>query len=231
MTCDDHECDRCPTCLAGRCCGEDVVDANLPDQGSWPGPHHAPLGELLEDGEGRLICHACGRGADALYAHLRAHRLRPDEYRAYFGLRVGEPLASERLRASRRRDTFEGERNTTPPSLTREQRSEITRNREQRLQAQRSGRHDPEQQREWARRRGARTDEERARMRHIRRREDPGHACPECGALVCTWTGRASGYSTKRTLCGERDCLRSARSRAAVVANRKRWASPSDQAQ
>lgn len=201
------------------------MDANLPVQGSWPWEHHAPLGELAEDDQGRLVCHVCGRGADALYAHVRAHRMRPDEYRALFGLRVSEPLASERLRASRRRDSFGERRNTTPPELTSEQRSEITRHREQRLQAQRSGRHDPEQQRERASQRGPRSDEERAQARAAKRGDDPGHECPECGALVCTWTGRASGYSSKRTLCGERDCLRSARSRAAVIANRKRWAS------
>lgn len=218
--CTDHPCDRCPTCLAGTCCGERVVDANLPVQGSWAGEHFAPLGELVER-DGLLQCHACEWHGHALHAHVRAHRMTPAEYRAWFGLRVSEPLASTSLR--QQRSAWTPPRAVPPPPLTTEQRSEITRQREQRLQALQSGRHDPEQQAAWARMQGPKTQEQRAHLREQRRQEDPGHECPECGALVCTWTGRASGTSTKRMLCGERECLRSARRRAAIISNRKRW--------
>lgn len=174
------------------------------------GELHAPIGKLVVDNDGRLICHVCGEAWDYLARHVRSHGMTADEYRAWFGLRSTEALASTKFRESRRTDHLVG--GGKPPTMTREQRSVLAKDREKRFGAMS----------EMARKR-AWDEQERANARKARRSFDPGHECPECGAWVCTWTGRASGQSTDRVLCGERACLSAARSRAAAVANRRRW--------
>lgn len=209
--CVDHPCDDCEICKAGGCCGDQILEANLPEQGSWPHEAFAPLGELLVDTDGRLFCHVCGETWDYLGRHIRSHKMTPDEYRAWFGLPTTIPLASESWRQGRGGNLVGG---GTPPVLTREQRSLLALDRERRFGAMSA----MARQRAW-------NDLERTNAGRAKRRFDEGHECPECGALVCSWTSRASATSTKRVLCGQRECLSAARSRAAAVANRRRWGS------
>lgn len=219
--CSDHECDECATCRAGSCCGDSVYDANLPEQGSWVGPLHAPLGELVET-DGLVQCHACEWKGHALFSHVRRHGITPEQYRAIFGLNTTTALCSASEAARRGRD-LSGHRGSAP-TLTREQRQVITSRREKRLESLKKGRYDPNQQAHYASLLDHESSEYRAAVRKGRRQFDGGHECPSCGAWVCTWTGRGSGISTQRVLCGERECTRIARSKAAAIANRRRWA-------
>lgn len=219
--CSDHECDQCETCRAGSCCGEMVYDANLPEQGSWPGKHHAPLGELVEV-DGLVQCHACSWKGHALFSHIKTHKMTSEQYKAYFGLNVTARLSSAASAKMRGRDLSDV-RSPSPPSLTREQRQTITIRREQRLQSLKQGRYDASQQRHYASLLDHSSDSYRASIRKARRKHDDGHHCPSCGAWICTWTGRASGISTQRVLCGEPECARAAKRNAAAIANRRRF--------
>lgn len=60
---------------------------------------HAPYGELLRDGDGRLCCHLCGRWFRALGAHLRVHRYTAQAYREVFGLCTSVALVAEEVSA------------------------------------------------------------------------------------------------------------------------------------
>lgn len=222
--CGDHECDNCDLCQGGECCGEQVLDRALPDQGSWHEPIHGKLGVLATSSDGQNVqCHVCGQWFASLGIHVNKHGMDAAEYRAYFGLAVTRTLDSPKRARRRRAETQPDRTGVTPPNLTSEQRAVITARREQRLETQQSGRHDPEQQRKWGAMRGEISKDERLKLSRLRRKYDPGHECPECGALICTWT-YSGGASTKRILCGESGCLSAARSRAAAIANRKRWA-------
>lgn len=97
--CAGHPCDDCERCRAGDCCGNDVGEAGLPLEGSWPHEHHAPLGVLVRSKAGHLRCHCCGEYHDDLSKHVRAHGLTADAYRAMWGLNSTTALISERLRA------------------------------------------------------------------------------------------------------------------------------------
>lgn len=137
--CDGHRCDGCPTCLSGSCCGEEVGQADLPAQGSWPGPLHAPLGELVER-DGKVLCHICGKGVVGLTRHLtHKHKgVTADKYRAYFGLACGHSLLPQH-EIDRRREQAISQRlagfiQTPPPRATSEQLSVIATKRESRIE-------------------------------------------------------------------------------------------------
>lgn len=243
--CDGHACDRCSFCEQGICCGEAVVDANLPAQGSWEGKLYAPLGELRLDGDGKLICHICGVGYDALYAHVRTHKLTPDEYRAMFGLRCQEPLASPRMQEERARnarpDTAAAARlKAYQDTFTPEQRSAWSRNREERIQSQRSSnsrrdssqqqarsltfhdrrKQDPDVDRRW---RGALIVAKRPKL-------DEGVTCKVCGAVFCVVNSRAIKQRSPRKTCGSPDCTKEIRrqAQAASAASRRKKSDEED---
>ena len=130
---------------------------------------------------------------------------------------------SERKRRARAERGLPFEPRSQAPVLTTEQHREIVAQREIRLQVLRKGRYNSGQQRAYALMQPPKTEAEKLKLRRLKRKYDPGHECPSCGVLVCTWTSRESGYSTKRTLCGEPECLRLAKQKAAAIANRKRW--------
>lgn len=60
-----------------------------------------------------------------------------------------------------------------------------------------------------------------------RRKFDPGHECPSCGAKICTWSGKHNGPGgmprNKRVLCGEPHCLSVSRYKARMKGNQTRW--------
>lgn len=77
------------------------VRARLPDGTAF----YAPMGELVRGGDGRVLCHLCGRWLQALApAHLaRSHGIKADAYREAFGLNRGTQLRSLRLVRGQRR--------------------------------------------------------------------------------------------------------------------------------
>lgn len=217
--CADHPCDRCDECLDGTCCGREVVDADLPLEGTWKGTTHVPVGRIVDTDEG-MTCHICGESFHALWAHVGIHDVSGEEYRAYFGLAVTQPLASEVFRL-RRRAASQRPNNAAgyaalqefQAGLTGEQRSLLSWHRVQRAQvrqhlasvsargvaASRASRSRPEVKKAWT-----------AKLRARRPRADSrstGVVCPECGALFCP-------LNVQRRLCGQQECLRAARSRA-----------------
>lgn len=132
--CMGHQCDRCEVCMAGGCCGEDVGDAHLPMQGSWPDPAFAPLGELVEQ-DGQVVCHICGALFTFLGRHVRvAHHLSADEYRAYFGLACRRGLCAKSLSDARSKAAKEAGLGIgmVAPTITGEQRSILAIRREAR---------------------------------------------------------------------------------------------------
>lgn len=132
--CKGHSCDRCDTCTAGGCCGEDVGDAHLPMQGSWPGKAFAPLGVLVEVND-VVICHICGEPFKFLGRHVRVtHKITVDEYRAYFGLACRRALCARSLSEARSRAAKAAGLGAgmKAPTITSEQHSVLARNREQR---------------------------------------------------------------------------------------------------
>lgn len=58
---------------------------------------HAPRGELVRDGEGRVCCHLCGRWFRGLGSHLRAHRYTAAAYRETFGLCTTAALVADEV--------------------------------------------------------------------------------------------------------------------------------------
>ncbi len=144
LCCLGHRCDHCPTCLSGACCGEEVGQADLPAQGSWPGPLFAPLGELVEI-DGKVVCHICGWKGIALTHHLwhRHKGVTADDYRAYFGLACTRSLLSEAERLRRSQAAKEqglGDRRIAERQPTPEQMSVIATNREARIEVARKRR-------------------------------------------------------------------------------------------
>lgn len=132
--CQGHSCDRCETCTAGGCCGEDVGDAHLPMQGSWPGRVFAPLGVLVEVND-VVICHICGEPFTFLGRHVRVtHKISPDEYRAYFGLACRRALCASSLSAARSRAAKAAGLGVgvATPTITSEQHSILAKQREAR---------------------------------------------------------------------------------------------------
>lgn len=225
--CADHPCDRCDECLSGICCGREVADANLPSEGSWDGPTHVPVGHIVDTDDG-MTCHICGDAFHALWAHIGVHDVTGEEYRSYFGLAVTQPLASELCRLRRRANRPSNAAGYAAlqefqAGLTGEQRSLLSWQRVQRAQvrrqlasisptgvaASRASRSRPEVKKAWT-----------AKLRARRPRADSrstGVVCPECGALFCP-------LNVQRTLCGQEECLRSARSRAGRLGRQRQLA-------
>jgi hypothetical protein len=235
--CFGHRCDRCDACERGECCGEAVVTADLPAQGSWPTPPAVPLGQMMVDLDGALVCHVCGQGFVGLYRHIAVHGLRADQYRAIFGLRSGQTLmapVNSDARAERTgqawREMPEAERKAKAarlarvrPDITPEQRSQIVYLRESRLQARGEGSfYDGEAQYARAVRfhelRAADPERDRTwRGRLIvarRRRLDDGVLCSVCGALFCVVNARAIKQRSPRKSCGSEECRREVKRRA-----------------
>lgn len=132
--CKGHRCDGCETCVAGGCCGDDVGDAHLPMQGSWPTPAFAPIGVLVEVND-LVVCHICGELFTFLGRHVRVtHKISTDEYRSYFGLACRRALCSSSLSQARSRAAKAAGLGVgmTPPTITSEQHSVLARRREQR---------------------------------------------------------------------------------------------------
>lgn len=219
-----HPCDRCERCMAGECCGDGVRTAHLPAQGTWQGVVYAPLGVLVTNEAGELVCHICGWEGHALSHHVAAHGVSADEYRAYFGLCTTQGLTSPALHAKFVEAGHRGAANGDAlarwnAEATPEQRSLVVWNRERR--AQRRKDYASESQMLKAVRRAevmradpARRDTMAMRARLAKRTEDAGSQCPECGVLFCTWTSR-HGRPNRATTCLTEECIRSARSRAA----------------
>lgn len=65
---------------------------------------HGRYGMLDRDGDGRVVCHECGRALELLATHVRVHGLTAGEYRERHGLSPGLALVGdttrERMRAA-----------------------------------------------------------------------------------------------------------------------------------
>jgi hypothetical protein len=65
---------------------------------------HAPLGEMLCDGDDRVCCHLCGRWMKAVGGtHLRWHAWAIDDYREAFQLGQQTPTCAAEVTDSLRR--------------------------------------------------------------------------------------------------------------------------------
>lgn len=134
--CAGHPCDDCDRCKAGDCCGNDVGEAGLPLEGTWPYEHFGVVG-VLRIIKSRLQCHCCGELFENLARHVIAHNLTVDSYKALWGLNSTQPLVSSAIIEVRRQQGLEvGNKNLikVPPHITREQRSQQARAREARAQ-------------------------------------------------------------------------------------------------
>jgi hypothetical protein len=60
-------------------------------------PGH-PVGVVLKDDEGKVLCAYCGKTFDSLASHVKAHGMTGREYKAEVGLLKGSALVSERVR-------------------------------------------------------------------------------------------------------------------------------------
>jgi hypothetical protein len=61
---------------------------------------HAPYGQLVESGAGRVCCHLCGRWYVSLGGHLRTHGYTAESYRETMGLCRSRPLVAGTLSRS-----------------------------------------------------------------------------------------------------------------------------------
>lgn len=238
MTCTTHACDGCAICAAGTCCGAEF----LGPLATWEGPTFVDRGALELDGDGKLICHACGESYHALGKHtLDAHGLSAEHYREAFGLGTGTSLNSPREEAQRRalgRPDIESPGPGAIARKTPEQRELLYLRRQGQpanLEAVAAANAAPENRparvaggEALARRR--REDQGydaayRAQLRKAHRKEDPGRACPVCEATYCPIPGRGN----KARTCGRRECITEAQRRAqaaAVAKRRERRAQP-----
>lgn len=199
-----------------------MIEAGLPSLGSWPTSIHGDLGTLNEQG-GKVQCHICGNWFGSLWGHLRKHRINSDSYRAYFGLSCTRPLCSQMI-SKNRSDTSQRllEQGSlslpeTFPAFTREQRSNWSWNRDQRLENQlKNVVSDPEHQRQAAQARVAlyekypeRKKEWVGKIRAKRPRiRNTDEVCQVCGVPFCPLS------YTKRTTCGSPECLKEVRRKA-----------------
>lgn len=211
-----------------------MIDADLPDQGSWPGPLHAPLGTMLVSPDGNEVtCHVCGRKFRALWKHIQTHGLDAETYRAYFGLRVGEPLCAPKMADARAEISARQPQDPArvealrqrAAEFTAEQRSVWSRAREARLQTQiESGRGDPEIQRSRAQAWHAKREQDpqadeawRKAIRARRKRLDAGRKCVVCGAEFCVLSSRQTRQISARKTCGAPECKREVKRRAQLA--------------
>lgn len=226
--CFGHPCDACDLCLSGICCGSEVYEANLPEQGSWKGKHFVPLGQMHLDGEGKLVCHICGKGFHGLWKHLQTHGVTTEEYRAYFGLKCGEPLASPEVQEKR---ALAG--GYSPEALekmqaarvqfTAEQRSLWSKNRVARIGATGVGTNDGQQSARaaaWHVKRNENPELDIAWRKTIRARrrklDDEGLApvitCVVCKTQFCHLGSHGAG--SPRKICGSSECKKEVKRRA-----------------
>ena len=223
--CVGHRCDQCADCADGVCCGESMRDDHLPVVGTWTGVTYGTVGALSFI-DGRVQCHACGLTFLMLGKHLAAaHGITADEYRAYFGLCAGTGLTSPDTHANRiengRRRAESGMPGSPLATMTSEQRSIVTYQRERRPERRIRAYASDDQRRKALRRSEllradpVRRERMAAVIRAARRTNDDGRTCPECGALFCTWTSRSGGSANKATTCLQTGCITSARRRAA----------------
>lgn len=99
--CPDHRCDACDRCKSGDCCGQDVYEALLPIQGSYPDPIHGTIGKLNIN-DTCVQCHICGEWFINLGSHTALkHKITSEDYRAYFGLAVTMPLCHPTMSEAR----------------------------------------------------------------------------------------------------------------------------------
>lgn len=92
--CARHPCDACRTCQRGRCCRTDNPEYRLPKLGEWDGPIYGDLGAVARPDGNHVECHACGELFTLVLAHAwKRHDLTGEEYRALFGLRLGDRLS------------------------------------------------------------------------------------------------------------------------------------------
>jgi hypothetical protein len=135
--CEGHTCDECDTCLSGICCGADVIEPDLPYQGSWPNEMYGKVGVLLEKDD-KVQCHICGNWYVELGRHSATkHKVNADQYRAYFGLACGRALCPEwfsKKRSDKAKAEGLGHSRTQDARLTSEQYSLIAYRREARIE-------------------------------------------------------------------------------------------------
>lgn len=233
--CFGHACDNCHYCATGTCCGEAVVEADLPVMGSWEGKPKVPLGQVKITQEGKIICHICGGEFIALWMHIqKRHGIDADQYRAYFGLRTTEPLCGPAMyeARSKRQGATEEARDEAAKveqaarleryrmDFTREQRSVWSRSREQRLQAVGAGiaRQSAAASAAWQERRLNDPDADRRWRGKLivakRRRLDEGTTCSVCGAQFCVVNSRAIKARSPRKTCGSPECKSEIKRRA-----------------
>lgn len=233
--CFGHACDDCHYCTAGTCCGEAVVEAELPDLGSWRGKPKVPLGQMRMTQDGKVVCHICGEEFVALWMHIqRRHGIDAHEYRAYFGLRTTEPLCGPAMyesRADRQAATEEARDEEAKVEqaqrlaryrmdFTSEQRSIWSRSREQRLQAVGAGiaRQSAVGAAAWQSRRLTDPDADRKWRGKLivakRRRLDEGTTCVVCGAQFCVVNSRQIKARSPRKTCGAPECKSEIKRRA-----------------
>lgn len=233
--CDGHPCDRCHYCESGTCCGEAVVEADLPEAGSWKGDQVVLTGTVKITQEGKIVCHICGGEFTALWMHIqKRHGIDADQYRAYFGLRTTEPLCGPAMYEGRseRQGAAEEARNEEAKveqaarlekyrmDFTREQRSIWSRSREQRLQAVGAGiaRQSATGAAAWQQRRLSDPDADRKWRGKLivakRRRLDEGTTCSVCGAQFCVVNSRQIKARSPRKTCGSPECKSEIKRRA-----------------
>jgi hypothetical protein len=227
------------------CCGEAVVEANLPAPGSWDGETKVKVGTVKITDDGKIVCHICGEAFKALWMHInRKHGIDADEYRAYFGLRTTEPLCGPIMYEERsdRQAQQEAAKNAEQRQadldrlerfrldFTREQRSLWSRNREQRLQAQGGGmgQYASVGAAAWQSRRRTDPDADRTWRGKLivakRRMLDEGTTCIVCGVQFCVLTSRAIGLRSPRKTCGDPTCKSEVKRRAQRAATEVRRA-------
>lgn len=245
--CFGHPCDNCHYCASGICCGEAVVDVDLPDPGTWAGDQHVLTGTVKITQDGKIVCHICGGEFIALWMHIqKRHGIDADQYRAYFGLRTTEPLCGPAMYEGRsnRQGQVEEARNEEARveqarrleryrmDFTSEQRSAWSRNREQRLQAMGAGiaRQSHTGAAAWQQRRLNDPDADRKWRGKLilakRKRLDEGTVCSVCGAQFCVVNSRQIKARSPRKTCGSPECTKEIKRRAQQASAASRKAQP-----
>jgi hypothetical protein len=212
-----------------------VVEADLPEMGSWKGPIKVPLGQVRITDDGKIVCHICNGHFKALWMHIqKSHNINADQYRAYFGLRTTEPLCGPALYEARsdRQGATEEARDEEAKveqaarleryrmDFTSEQRSAWSRNREQRLQAVGAGiaRQSAAGVAAWQQRRLTDPDADRKWRGKLivakRKRLDEGTTCSVCGAQFCVVNSRQIKARSPRKTCGTPECTSEIKRRA-----------------
>lgn len=220
--CAGHRCDGCGRCLGGDCCGADVFEAVLRAEGSWQGGEAFGEVGVMEEVEGRIRCACCGEWFENLAQHVRLrHDLGADDYRSIWGLKCGQALMGERMRAARRRRAVgRAEIRNVAAGVTPEQRSVWSSGRYSRTQAVLAGQpvFTSAHQSRAAAARWARPGSRGANLMARRRRVGDAAVimCLVCSVPYCHVPG--SGHPRKS--CGDAGCLSELKRRAAA----RRWA-------